>query len=52
MKNQKLSQILKRLWDYSIHNNNQENKEIVEDMAEVILQREHDDDGDDRNGTI
>ena len=52
MKNQKLSQILKQLWDHFIHNNNQEHKKIVEDMAEVILQREYDDDGDNCSGTI
>ena len=37
MKNQKLSQILKRLWYYFIHNNNQEQKEIINNIADVIL---------------
>ena len=39
MKNQMLSQILKRLWDSFFYNNDHVQLEIMEDMVEDILQR-------------
>ena len=47
MKNKILSQILKRLWDSFFYNNDHVKQEIVEDMVDNILQRQHNDDGDD-----
>ena len=47
MKNQMLSQILKRLWDSFFYNNDHVQLEIVEEMVDNILQRQDNDDGDD-----
>ena len=47
MKNKMLLEILKRLWDSFFYNNDHVQQEILEDMVDNILQRQHNDDGDD-----
>ena len=47
MKNQMLSQLLKRLWDSFFYNNNYVQLEIVEEMVDNILQFQDNDNGDD-----
>ena len=42
-----LSQILKRLWGYFFYNNDHVKQKIVEGIVDNVLQRQHNDDGDD-----
>ena len=47
IKNQMLSQILKRLWNSFFYNNDYVQLEIVEEIVDDILQRQDNDDGED-----